>query len=537
MSWEVISPDLTNDIKERQKITGTPWLSEYFGQEVYSTIHRIDESPLRQGLIWTGSDDGLIHISQDGGANWENVSIPDAPEYSQIYEIEPSPHDPGTAYVAICNYNTDNDYSPYLFKTTDYGKSWTNLSAAFPTGEVTRTIREDKVRKGMLFVGTETGIYTSLDDGKTWTRLSINLPAASVVDIKIKDNDLVIATNGRGLWIMDDITPLRQQSAELSAKAAHLYPVSDHTRFGYNWWIDYVPGGNPGDKKNYFVQNMRPGLTYYELGFTPVNGERKRKFIDAGDPKPLGVVIYFRLSKEPQEISLNILDAKGNTVRNYTKDHMTLKFGEDGTINGGMNKFVWDMRHNIVTPVPKRPPTAIRPIVKPGTYQAQLTVDGVTETQSFNVIMDPRESYTQEDADVRYAFWMEMYDQVELSTQKVLAAIKIRDEVAEKLKTLQESGGNTNKVEKQAVVVTDIITQYEGAYVSTGRTLAEIINLPATILSKMAFLSNILEQSEGPPTQSMREVYAKLVKDSAAADAEYESAIEGELEKLNKMLK
>jgi photosystem II stability/assembly factor-like uncharacterized protein len=171
LTWEVISPDLTNNIKERQKITGTPWLSEYFGQEIYSTIKRMDESPLKQGLIWTGSDDGKIFVTKDGGGNWEDVSITDCPEYSQIYEIEPSPHNEATAYVAISNFNTYDDYNPYLYKTTDYGKTWINLSSNFPQDQITRTVREDKVRKGLLFVGTETGVYYSLNDGESWEKL------------------------------------------------------------------------------------------------------------------------------------------------------------------------------------------------------------------------------------------------------------------------------------------------------------------------------------------------------------------------------
>ena len=268
LNWEVISGDLTNDIKERQKITGTPWLSEYFGQEIHSTIKRITESSIKQGVIWSGSDDGKIYITKDGGGNWEDISITDGvPEYSQVYEIDPSPHDAATAYVVFSNFNIYDDYNPYLFKTSDYGKTWSNLSSNFPQGEITRTVREDKVRKGMLFIGTETGVYYSLNDGQSWDKLKANLPAVPVVDMVIKDVDLVISTNGRGIWIMDDITPLRTKSDEVDAKPVHLYPITDHTRFGYIWWMDYVPGGDPGGKKNYFVQNMRPGLTYYELNF------------------------------------------------------------------------------------------------------------------------------------------------------------------------------------------------------------------------------------------------------------------------------
>ncbi len=541
LNWEVISPDLTNNLKERQKITGTPWLSEYFGQEIYSTIKRCDESPLQQGLIWIGSDDGKIYITKDGGGNWEDISITEGvPEFSQIYEIEPSPHDAATAYVVFSNFNTYNDYNPYIFKTTDYGKTWTNLSANFPQTEITRTIREDKVRKGLLFVGTETGVYYSLNDGQSWDKLKANLPAVPVVDIKIKDVDLVIATNGRGFWIMDDITPLREMGTESDAKPVHLYPIPTHTRFGYNWWLDYLPGGDPGLKKNYFVQNMRPGLTYYEESFKPVNGERKRKFIDAGDPKPLGPVMYFKLAKEPREITIEILDKDGNVIRNYTKANMALNFGTGDDINAGMNKFVWDMRINRVTAVPKRPPTAISPIVPPGLYTAKLTVDGVVETQDFELKMSPKEPYTQEQADAKFAFWMEMYNIAETFTNKVNEALKVKEDALAKVEAMETSGAKEGKIKKaqvQAEIIASIVDDYEGAFVSTGRTLAEVINLPATILFKMSFMSGILDHSEGPVTTSMKNEFKELVEEAKAADAKYLANVEPELKKFEKLIK
>ena len=540
LNWEVISGDLTNDIKERQKITGTPWLSEYFGQEIHSTIKRITESPLKQGVIWSGSDDGKIYITKDGGGNWEDISITEGvPKYSQVYEIEPSPYDAATAFVVFSNFNIYDDYKPYIFKTTDYGKTWTNLSGKFPQNEITRTIREDKVRKGLLFVGTETGVYYSLNDGESWDKLKANLPAVPVVDMVIKDVDLVIATNGRGIWIMDDITPLRTKSDEVDAKPVHLYPIPNHTRFGYNWWMDYVPGGDPGDKKNYFVQNMRPGLTYYELGFTPINGERKRKFINAGDPKSLGAVMYFKLAKEPKDISIEILDKDGKVIRNYPKEQMSLNYGTGGDFNTGLNKFVWDMRINRVTSVPKRPPTAVMPIVAPGEYEAKLSVDGVVETQKFKVLMSPKESYTQEQADAKFAFWMEMYNAAESSTQNVIKALKLKEEIAAKIESAKESGADTGTIEdaeEQAAVIYATVDKYEGTYVSTGRTLAEVINLPATILFKMSFMSGILDHSEGPVTQSMKTEFKQIVADSKAADDKYNSSVKKELEALNTIL-
>jgi len=541
LNWEVISPDLTNNLKERQKITGTPWLSEYFGQEIYSTIKRMDESPIEEGLIWVGSDDGKIHITKDGGATWEDISITEGiPEYSQVYEIEPSPHDAAKAYVVFSNFNTYNDYNPYIFKTNDYGKSWTNLSANFPQTEITRTIREDKVRKGLLFAGTETGMYYSIDDGGSWDRLKSNLPAVPVVDIEIKDVDIVIATNGRGMWIMDDITPLREMGAIPSDKPVHLYPISNHTRFGYNWWMDYLPGGNPGDKKNYFVQNMRPGLTFYEETFKPVNGERKRKFIDAGDPKPLGPVMYFKLTKEPSEIKLAILNKEGKEIRNYTSDDMMLNFGSDDDFNSGLNKFVWNMRINPVTSVPKRPGTAVIPIVPPGKYTAKLTVDGVVETQEFEIFMSPKENYTQQQADDKFIFWMKMYNAAENATQNVIAALNEKEEVIGKLEEFKSSGAKPsaiNKAEKQASIIAEIVDNYEGTYVSTGRTLAEVINMPATILFKMSFMSGILDHTEGSVTTSMKTEFKGILEDAKVADAAYQTAIDTELKKFEKLTK
>ena len=540
LSWEVISPDLTNDIKDRQKIMGTPWLSEYFGQEVYSTIKRLIESPVSKGVIWSGSDDGKIYVTRNGGRNWDDVSILDGvPEFSQVYEIEASPHDPATAYVVFSNFNTYDDYNPYIFKTTNYGESWTNLSGNFPQTEITRTVREDTERQGLLFVGTETGVYYSLNDGQSWDQLKANLPAVPVVDIKIKDVDLVIATNGRGFWIMDDITPLREKSAETDAKPVHLFPIPDHTRFGYNWWMDYVPGGDPGMKKNYFVQNMRPGLTYYELTFKKVNGERKRKFIDAGDPKPLGPVFYFKLAEEPNEISIAILDAAGNEIRNYTKEEMMLSVGTGEDFNTGLNKFVWDMRMNGVSGVPKRPPTTVIPIVPPGRYSVKLTVDGVTETQDFRVLMSPKEPYTQAQANAKFAFWMDMYNAAENMTQNVLAALTLKEEIAKKLEDYKAGGADESAqsaATEQAELIYKTVDSYEGSFVSTGRTLAEVINLPATLLFKLSFMSGILDHSEGPVTAQMKAEFQQVLQEAQKADAQYQAAIGPELEKFEEMV-
>ena len=362
----------------------------------------------------------------------------------------------------------------------------------------------------------------------------MNLPFVQVVDIEVKDTDLVISTNGRGFWVLDDVTPIRDHYLPVVQKPAHLYPVSDHTRFGYSWWMDYAPGGDPGGMKKYFVQNQRPGLIYYELGV--VNGEKKRKFVDAGDPKPLGVMLYFRLGEGASDVSLSIMDEQGNEIVTHEKDSLILKYAAygDNSYEAGLNRFVWDMRYPIISAVPGRPATKIQPFARPGKYQARLTVDGVSQTQDFELFINPNEPYTREQTDAKFAFWMELYQNVEASTQDVLAALQLKEDVAAKVEAMKKSGASGSKVkaaEEQAAIITKLVDDYESTYVPVGRTLAEIINQPAKIFTKMIWLHNMMEVSEGPVSQSMLDVYAKLNEQRDAANIEYRESIAGALEK------
>ena len=532
LTWEPISPDLTNDLKDKQVITGTPWLPEYFGQEIYSTIHRIAESRHQKGVLWTGSDDGVVSLTRDGGKTWENVTPPNLPDFADVKELEPSPHDPATLYVALTRYNTADDYAPYLFKTSDFGKTWTDLSPAFPRDQTTFTIREDPVRKGLLYVGTAKGIYASLDDGKTWQSIRLNMPHVEVSALTVKDTDLVAATNGRGFWILDDVTPLREHGSEVLDKAAHLFEVSDHTRFGYSWWMNYAPGGDPGGMKKYFVQNMRPGHTYYELG--TVNGEKKRLFVDAGDAKPLGPMMYFRLAEGVEDVSISILDEQGNQIVTYPKDDLVLRSAAKGddAFDAGLNRFVWDMRYPLPATIPGRPPTAIQPIAKPGRYTAKLTVDGVSQTRDFRLLMNPHEPYTPEQADERFAFWMDLYENVKASSQKVIEALQVKEDVAARLDALKSSGADAARIaaaEEKASVVTGLVDEYEASFVATGRTLAETINLPAKIFTRMIWLHNMMEVTEGPVSTPMKEAYDRINTERDAANKKYRDNISGAL--------
>jgi len=538
MSWEVISPDLTHNLTEKMKVAGSPWLPEYFGQETFSTIHRLEESPHEKGVLWAGSDDGRVHLTSNGGKDWKEVTPPGLPELSGIYEIEISPHDPATVYLAITRYRKVDDYSPYLLKTSNYGKSWTRIDGSFPKDEITRTIREDTERKGMLFVGTETGIFISINDGKEWRNLNLNMPPLPVHDIEVKNSDLVIATHGAGFWILDNISPLRQYSTALIEKKGHLFKPEDHTRFGYNWWIDYG-GGPASEEKYFFVRNAEPGYTFYERGI--VNGERKRDFIDAGDARPLGVLFYYLLSDQAKDVSLSILDEKGKVIRTFTGDEIaTEKFSqiearefsggssESGvqrpTVSKGLNKFIWDMRYPSVSAIPGVPPVSIRPLAKPGSYQIQLTVDGETQVHPFELKMNPNEVYTREQTDEKGEFWMKFYSKAEEAVQSVIKAKAIQEEVDAAIKA-----GGSEKLKAQGAVVDQVCNEYIKSMVATGTTLVQIISEPTRPLSMLVSLHNVMEHTEGPPNQPLREVYTKVSGEMDVHLLAFNTAIDKEM--------
>jgi hypothetical protein len=475
-SWEVISPVLTKDDESKQQAGGSPSSLETSGQEAYNTIHRMAASPIEKGVIWTGSDDGLVYVTRDGGETWDKAG-PKLPGDSDVYEIEASPHDAATAYVAVSRYRTANDFKPYLFKTSDYGKTWKDISKNFPQTEITRTIRQDTVRENLLFVGTETGIFVSLDDGESWQRMNLNLPAVAVHDIKVKHEDLCIATFGRSFWILDDISPLRQMSAETAMKDNYLFKPRTHVRLGINWWALYG-GGVGGGQKNYFVQNGRVGHTFIELG--SVNGERRRKFLDAGDARPYGAIIYYTLGEGATNVSMSILDSEDNLIRTYEGDAV-------GTMPG-LNRMVWGMTYPDVIRIPGKPPAGIVVQARPGTYKARLTVDGESQVQTFDIRMNPNETWTQADADARFELWWRVRTITENANMQIIEAMELADEA-----------GEDSELAKRAA-------EFSAALVPVGQNLSQIANEPAKMLSKLTTVHWMLFHSEGRPTESAYEV-------------------------------
>ncbi len=537
MTWEQISPDLTHNMTDKMEVAGSDWLPEYFGQEIYSTIHRIAESLHEEGVIWTGSDDGRVHLTRDGGETWNDVTPPDLPELSAVYEIEPSPHDPATVYMALTRLRTANDYSPYLLKTSDYGETWERIDASFPQDEITRTIREDTERAGLLFVGTENGVFVSIDDGAEWRRLNQNMPALPIYDIEVKGNDLIVATHGRGFWIMDHIGPLREFTPDLAEKTSHLFNIADHTRFGYNWWIDY--GSGPvSDKKYYFVRNSDAGQTFYERG--RINGEQVREYLNAGGADPRGVTIDYLLRNDASEVSLEILDADGNLVRAYSQEEIPVErfdgfdsrgyeqaivTGQPGKlVSVGLNRFYWDMRYTNVPAVAGVPPTLINPFAAPGTYIARLTVDGVPFVKSFELKLNPNETFTREQTDAKGEFWLELYDEAHVTIEAILEGQAAQAEVAEVLE-----GDVSDEVRAQGAVVDELAQAFTGSMVPTGATLVELISEPTKPIALLQALHNILESGEGPPNNQMHKVFDKVSAEIDESRSAFLAALETEL--------
>ncbi|HLI52165.1 MAG TPA: glycosyl hydrolase, partial [Thermomicrobiaceae bacterium] len=316
-SWEVVSDDLTRNDPEKLKPSGGPITRDNTGAEVYCTIFALAESPQQAGLLWAGTDDGLVHISENGGRNWEAITPEGLPAWSLISIIEPSPHDPGRAYLAATAYKLD-DTRPYLYKTEDFGSTWqliTDGANGIPASDFTRVVREDPQQPGLLYAGTESGLYVSFDDGESWQRLGGDFPVVPVHDLAIKGDELVVATHGRSFWILDDLRPFRELArAQVSGDQPYLFSPRARMRLR-------VYGGFRGEPE--------VGRTSYGHANTSVvsrtaivarDGSIKRRLLDAGENPPEGVVISYYLPETAAETRLEILDASGNVLRTFDAD-------------------------------------------------------------------------------------------------------------------------------------------------------------------------------------------------------------------------
>src|SRR5579864_80018 len=514
--WDAISPDLTRNDKSKQQPSGGSITIDDTGTEYYDTIFALAESPLAKGLLWVGTDDGLIQLTQDEGKTWTNVTPKDMPEWSRISQIDASALDAGTAYVAVDRHQFD-DLKPYIYKTSDYGKTWTKLGNGIPETTFVRVVREDPKKKGLLYAGTETGIFVSFNDGANWRALKLNLPTTPVHDLVIKDNDLVVATHGRAFWILDDLSPLRQYSDEIVAKDAVLYKPATAYR-------------------------MQAGAA----------GERHPSKKTGQNP-PAGAVIYYFLKDAPKkdaEAKIEILDASGKVVRKYSSteyepleeplDPDDKKPEKQLKPDAGLNRFVWDLRYEEAHRVPgyylwEYGAGARGPVAVPGHYQVRLTVGGQSQTADLDLRLDPRVKVSQTDLEAQFNLLMETRDELSRVYDAVNQIQDVRGQLSGLKRRLPENAGAKSIVaaaddlEKKLVAVRDGILNLD---ISANE---DSLAYPPQLDAKLAFLAMDAGSADSAPTEAEQRQLERLKRQSGELLAKWEDLQRRDLAAFQKM--
>ncbi|HEX7722195.1 MAG TPA: hypothetical protein VF397_08550 [Pyrinomonadaceae bacterium] len=523
-SWEVISPDLTRNDKSKQGSSGGPITKDNTSIEYYDTIFTVMESPVTAGTIWSGADDGVVYLTRDGGKNWSNVtpSKDIMPEWIQINSLDASPFDAGTAYVAATMYKYD-DYKPYLYKTSDYGKTWKKITNGIPDGAFTRVIREDPNKRGLLYAGTETGIYISFDDGANWQSMQFNLPVTPVTDLAIqkREKELVAATQGRAFWIFDDLPALHQMMDAGGFKATsdtHLFKPKEAYR---------MPGGGGF--------NLPPTAT---IGKNPAGG----------------VVVYYSLKAKPTtDLVLEFVDGNGKSINKFTTrlprggggggqagaqgEQQQPAGGEEGFFGGGapargttdvgLNRFVWDMRYPDATRFPGMilwSGQTSGPRVAPGTYQVKLTVDGQTQTQSFEVKPDPRLRTTAADYAKQLDLSLKIRDKLSETHNSIIQIRDVRKQVDDLVKRV---GPQSRPIVDAGNALNRKLTEVEEAlYQTKNQSSQDPLNFPIRLNNKLAALLGVVARSETPPNDQSFAVYEELT-----------AQINAQLQKLSQIMK
>jgi photosystem II stability/assembly factor-like uncharacterized protein len=509
-SWQIISPDLTrHDPKTLEKTPSYghepenqpywgPITREAYGPEWYATIFAFAESPVNSDVLWAGSDDGYVSVSRDGGKNWAKVTPPDLAEFALISIIEPSPHDPAKAYVAATRYKLQDNH-PYLYKTSDYGKTWTKITQGIPEQDFTRTIREDPARAGLLYAGTETSAYVSFDDGGHWQSLKLGLPVVPVHDLIVKDGDLVAATHGRGFWILDHVALLRQFDAASLGEPVHLFAPETTVRFRQNAG---AAGGFGSDASG------------------------------TGENPPVGVGIPFYFKDAPSgPVTLKIFRVRGGAseeVRSFDMDTSGAApsggaaAGGGGRRRGGggparavkgPNTFTWDMRYKGATVIPDAvfQGSAVGPLAAPGSYRVDLIAGGKTYSQPFQLVKDPRLTYSDADLEEQFVFMKRVSDRLEETMATVRKIRDMRKRAEEMIATAKKNGKDAAELDRLLKALNDKLYPLEERLVQfRARASEDLINYPTGIDSKLARLLEFASMADAPPTEGEKELYGRL---------------------------
>jgi photosystem II stability/assembly factor-like uncharacterized protein len=494
--WEQISPDLTRADPTTMGPSGGPITRDQTSVETYATVFAIAPSYHDANVIWAGSDDGYVSVTRDGGVNWANVTPPDAPDFVRINTIEASPNTPGKAYVSGIRYLVDNDRSPYIWRTDDYGQTWTKIVNGIPEDDFIRATREDPTRPGLLYAGSERTVYVSWDDGVNWQPLSQNLPVVQVSDLVVAEDDLVIATHGRSFWVMYGIGPIRQLNQQIASADVHLFDPAD-----------------------------------------PYRG------IDNS------VQISYYLANDAEEMTLEFLDANGTVVREFegtSEESQGGGGGFGGFFGGGGNQqpnmragahtFNWNLRYEGYTDFDGRIFWAagnFGPMALPGEYQARLTVDGQAQTADFQIRLDPRlEPVTIAQLRQRFDLASAVRDRVNEANQAVIDIRQIKGEVDDRLEQTDD-----RDIEQQGEQVKTKLSDVEQEiYQVRNRSNQDPLNFPIKLNNKLAALIGQVEGGEYEPTEQQQEVFQHLSELLQVELIRMNTIIQQDLRRFNEML-
>jgi photosystem II stability/assembly factor-like uncharacterized protein len=499
-SWEEISPDLTRDDKSKQGYSGGPITRDNTGVEVYDVIFSLVESPHESGTIWVGTDDGLVQVTRDAGKHWQNVTPKGMPEWIQVNSIDVSPHDKATAYVAATMYKWD-DFRPYLFKTSDYGKTWTRIDDGIPGNAFTRVLREDPSRRGLLYAGTETGLYVSFDDGGRWQPFQLNLPAVPITDLVVKEKDLVVATQGRSFWILDDLTPLHDYKPEIGRERVHLFVPRPAVRMG---------GGDDEEEES---------------------GE------PAGKNPPAGVVVSYWLKEKPgekQPLTVEFLEGE-KVLRTYSSEKkeqtdIGLPVSDEDADKplepkAGLNRLAWDMRILKPALIPKAVMWGTRegPRVAPGAYSVRLKYAGETLTGPVEVRRHPDVSGTAEDLKSQFRLLSDVRDRIEEAHD---AVGRIRDVKAQvqSIGDRAEKLGKGTTLKEKGKALSERLTAIEKKLVNPElKSNQDVLNFPPALDHQLIGIAAAASSADTKPTDSAwtyhKEVSGRLAAILSELDA------------------
>lgn len=464
-SWQVISPDLTRNDPDKLKSSGGPITQDNTSVEYYCTIFAAAESPLKEGVLWTGSDDGLIHLTKDGGKIWDNVTPKGMPAWMMINSIEPSSFDEGTCYIAGTRYKS-GDFAPYLYKTTDYGVSWTKITTGIDEEHFTRVIRADPNRKGLLYAGTETGMYISFNDGKNWKPFQLNLPIVPITDLVIKENNLIVATQGRSLWIIDDLTILHQLNSTLQNQENILFA---------------------------------PKSTYRMQG-TSIKDSKTE-----GTNHPAGVMTYFYIKnfdKEKDTISLTYLNTKNDTIKSF---NTVAKEEKDKLkdIKKGANQFNWNLRGDGAEKLDAMIlwwANLDGPKVVPGTYKVTLNVNGKEQNQPFTIIADPRSEANLEQMQSQFDFVSSINKTVDKAHKSIKKIRNLTTQLTSFEKQYKDNKATTDLVKKASELQKKLSEIEKALYQTKNKSRQDPLNFPIKLTNKLGHLNSLVGMGDFGPT-------------------------------------